>query len=219
MIYIIITTSIHNRHGLKDVSEAEKRKARYLYAITESLRHVPAHIQPILVENNGKRSTYIDDFYHMGKKVPVVYTSNNDIVYKSKGINEFLDLKDVIRIMNIQPDDMIIKLTGRYRLLSSSFVDEVLANETVADTADTVDALVMFFGSCSLQYERYDCILGCYAIRSKYILMFHPTSIENYKSAEIAFAKYVRLCGLRYKEIQDLGVECLFSENNQILNV
>ena len=55
MIYLIITTSIHNRYGTKD---ADERKERYLYAISETLKIVP--YKTIIVENNGTRKTYLD---------------------------------------------------------------------------------------------------------------------------------------------------------------
>jgi len=74
MIYLLITTSILNKHGLQQQVE---RQRRYEYAITETLRHLPADIQPILVENNGQRATYLDHFQHQGKPVPVIYTDNN----------------------------------------------------------------------------------------------------------------------------------------------
>ena len=61
MIYLIITTSINNRHGSQNTNE---RKERYLYAIKETLKQLPYEITPIIVENNGKRETYLDNFYH-----------------------------------------------------------------------------------------------------------------------------------------------------------
>jgi len=210
MIYLIITTSINNNVGLKNV---EERKARYLFAIGETLQHLPSSIQPIIVENNGKRETFLDEFIYHGKKVPVVYTSNNNFSFKSKGINELMDIHEVIKTIGIQPDDMIIKLTGRYRVFSPIFFEEVINSEK------QYDAFVKFFGSCSLQYELYDCILGCYAIRVSFLSMFSPLTIENYDSAEIAFARYVRFSGARVKEINHLDVECLFAEDNRILKV
>jgi hypothetical protein len=70
-----------------------------------------------------------------------------------------------------------------------------------------------------LKFEEYDCILGFYAMRAKYIILFIHLSIDNYKSAEIAFARYVRFSGARIKEIDNLDVECSFSEDLRKLNV
>lgn len=199
MIYLIITTSIHNRYGTKD---ADERKERYLYAISETLKIVP--YKTIIVENNGTRKTYLDSLQE------VCYTDNNKYSFKSKGVNELLDIKEVIKRYDIQDDDIIIKLTGRYRLLSSHFLDQI---------NDEYDAFVKFYGTCSLQFEQYDCILGCYAIRAKYIKLYNPLLIDNYKSAEVAFARYVRFCGANVKEIQHLDVECSFAEDLRIMIV
>jgi hypothetical protein len=211
MIYLIITTSINDKFGFQN---SEERKNRYLYSISETLKLLPHEIKPIIVENNGKRETYLDKFYHHHKQhVKVFYTDNNKLNFKSKGINEFLDIKEVIERYGIEDEDIIIKLTGRYRVLSSDFFEEIIKNQ------NNYDVFIKFFGTCSLKFELYDCILGCYAIRCKYLKMFNQLSIENYQSAEIAFAKYVRLCGSRINEIQNLNIECCFSDDLRILNV
>jgi hypothetical protein len=205
MIYLIITTSINNRYGTQDQTE---RRERYLYAISETLKNLPREITPIIVENNGKRETYLDNFYHHHRQhVKVFYTENNKQQFKSKGVNELLDIKEVIDKYGIEDDDIIIKLTGRYRALSPKFFKEVIENE------NEYDALIKFYGTCSLKFEQYDCILGCYAMRANFIKLFNHFSIDNYKSAEIAFARYARFCGARLKEIDNLDIECSFSED------
>ena len=90
MHYLIITTCINNKFGIKNT---EIRKQEYLTAITETLTHLPAEITPIIVENNGQRKTYLDDFYHNQKLVPVVYTTNNSRSLGNKGMIELLDIK------------------------------------------------------------------------------------------------------------------------------
>ena len=211
MIYLIITTSINNRFGTQDEND---RKDRYLYAIGETLKNLPYEIKPLIVENNGKRETYLDNFYHHHRQhVKVFYTNNNRHEFKSKAINEFMDIKEVIEKYGIEDDDIIIKLTGRYRALSSKFFKDVIENE------DKYDAFVKFFGVCSFNYEEYDCVLGCFAMRAKFIKMFNENQIDNFKSAEVAFAKYTKFSGARIKEIDNLNIECLFSDTLQLLNV
>jgi hypothetical protein len=204
MIYLIITTSINNRYGAKDQTE---RQERYLYAINETLKVLPHEIKSIIVENNGERATYLDNFYHHNQHVKVFYTENNKQQFKSKGANELLDIKEVIDRYGIEDDDIVIKLTGRYQALSPKFFKEVIENK------NNYDAFVKFYGTCSLKFEQYDCILGCYALRAKYIKLFNHFSIDNYKSAEIAFARYVRFCGANIKEIENLDIECIFAED------
>ena len=205
MIYLIITTSINNRYGTQDQAE---RQERYLYAINETLKNLPHEIKPIIVENNGKRETYLDNFYHHHRQhVKVFYTENNKLQFKSKGANELLDIKEVIDKYGIEDDDIIIKLTGRYCAISPKFFQYIIKNEK------DYDAFVKFYGTCSLKFEPYDCILGCYALRAKYIKLFNHLSIDNYKSAEVAFARYVRFCGARLKEMETLDIECSFAED------
>jgi hypothetical protein len=204
MIYLVITTSIHNHFGLKD---ADERQSRYLYAIRETLRLLPADITPIIVENNGKRPTYLDNFIHNNKIVDVLYTDNNKHIFKSKGINEFLDIIQAINTYNIKDDDMIIKLTGRYRVLSDIFF------KLIQENTNSFDAFIKFYGTCSLKFEEYDCILGYFSMRAMYLNLFRPLIINNYTSAEVAFARYVRLCGANIMEIKNLDVECHFADD------
>jgi len=201
MIYLIITTSIYNKFGTQD-----GRRERYLYSISETLKILPPEMKPIIVENNAMDHSYLDTL-----QVDVLYTSNNNRTYKSKGVNEMLDIKQVITTYGIKDDDIIIKLTGRYRVLSSRFFEEVMKNDH--------DAFIKFYGTCSLTFDKYDCILGCYAIRCKFIKLYNHLSIDNYQSAEIAFARYIRLCGARFKEVEHLDVECFFSDDSRILIV
>lgn len=211
MIYLIITTSINNRFGNKDLDE---RQNRYLYAISESLKCLPRQIKPIIIENNGKRNTYLDNFYHYHRQhVKVFYTDNNKQQFKNKAVNELIDIKELIEKYGIEDDDIIIKLTGRYRLLSPKFFKEIIENE------NNYDAFIKFFNVCELKYSNNDCILGCYAIRTKFLKLINHLSIDNYKYAEVGFAKYIRFSGARIKEIEQLDVECSFSEDLRILNV
>ena len=80
MIYLIITTSIHNR--LSSSINQEERKQQYLLSIEHTLSLLPKEIQPIIVENNGKQPTYLDHFQHFNKPVHVIYTDNNQYQFK-----------------------------------------------------------------------------------------------------------------------------------------
>lgn len=210
MIYLILTASLIDKH---ESSNSEQRMEQYHSSITKTLEYLPACIQPIIVENNGLRKTELDHFVHHGKPVPVVYTTHNQETHRHKGTKEVMDLHAVIRQFPIQPDDMIIKLTGRYHMLSSAFFEEVIEQEK------NYDAFVKFYGTCSLQFETNDCILGCYAIRAMFLLLWNPHTISNYSSAEVAFARYVRASITQLKEMKWLGLHCIFAEDNRTLDV
>jgi hypothetical protein len=211
MIYLIITTSIHN--NLFSPINQEKRKEQYVSSISHTLSILPNNIQPIIVENNGKRETYLDQFRHFNQSVPVIYTDNNQYSFKNKGVNELLDIKDVIEKMGIKDDDMIIKLTGRYRLTSPLFFNEIMEKEKKYDT------FIKFYGSHSFKFELYDCILGLYAIKALYLKLLSHHFMNLYESPEISFAKYIRTTLFRIYEIQQLDLECIFSDDGRILVV
>ncbi len=207
MIYLILTASLLNRFGPN-----EEREARYHMALTETLSYLPTSIIPVLVENNGKRSTMLDHYVHNGKSIPVVYTETNRNPSSDKGMNEFIDLKEVIQIVGIQDTDIVIKVTGRYRVMDTSFFTQVIRE------VDQYDVWIKCYGAYHLRWDPYDCILGCYAMRAMYLSWFPLPMIRMYP-AEVAFATYVRRSLPRIQEIQTLGVECCFGEDGRILHV
>ena len=210
MIYLILTASLINRHGKTDEL---LRMEQYRTSITKTLQYIPAKIQPIIVENNGQRPTCLDHFQHHGKPVPILYTDHNQHSYPSKGQNELMDLHAVIQHFSIQPMDMIIKLTGRYQLTSSFFVNQIIQHES------NYDAFVKFYNVCTLEFKPNDCVLGCYAIRCMWLQLWVPHIIPTYPSAEIAFARYVRNSGARIKEMDHLDVHCIFADDHRTLDV
>jgi len=210
MIYLIITTSIINRFG---VINSTTRQEQYLSAIRETLRHLPDIITPIIVENNGKRDTYVDHFVHGCKPVRVIYTTNNNTRCNNKSTIEMMDIKEVIREGSIQGNDTIIKLTGRYRMTSPDFFMEVIQHEK------EVDAFVKFFNVCTREFEEKNCVLGCFAIRTYQLALYPHWLMDSYSSAEVAFATYVRRLLGTIREIKNIGMECVFADNGYILHV
>lgn len=114
----------------------------------------------------------------------VFYSSVNDPKFKNNGINEARTLLEGIYHFNFGPDDMIIKLTGRYRLLSSYFL------QLVHDNPD-YDVFIKFF-------ERNEpCAMTfCFAMRCKFFQeMYEQMDYDAMESqwivAEYEVAKYI----------------------------
>jgi hypothetical protein len=202
MIYLIITASIINKNGLDD---AEHRKTRYIESIKAALSFIKDDdtIKPIIIENNGYRQTYLD-----GLGCEVAYSNNNALNLQHKGVNEMIDIHQLIAHYNIQDDDMIIKLTGRYKLLNNNFINCIKKN------VNKYDAFVKFFNVCTLEYLYNDCVLGMFAIKCKYLKQFVYKCDE---SPEIEFADYVR--NFTVMEVDDLGLECCFADDHRMLCV
>jgi len=205
MIYIIITTSINNKGGIQNINN---RKDRYIDSIQNLLLLIEndLSIKPIIVENNGFRRTYLDDL-----NCDVLYTNNNIYNFSHKGVNELLDIKEVIDKYKIQDDDIVIKLTGRYKVLDLTFINSIKNN------CDIYDAFIKFFNVCELKFMDYDCVLGLFSIKCKYLKKFN---YKCEKSPEVEFATYVKQnININIMEVNNLNLECCFADDLRILNV
>ena len=197
MIYIIVTCCINNKVGYKSNFYRQKRYITSITKLLELTNNLPVKV--ILVENNGKRDTYLDNF-----NCDICYTDNNNIECFHKGENELLDIKEVINKYNIDDNDTIIKLTGRYKLLNSNFINLVIKGN--------YDAYVKFFNVRTKQFNYDACILGLFAIKCKYLKEFKYTLLKGY---DFEFADYVKGIHNLF-EVKQLHLECCFAENLSI---
>jgi hypothetical protein len=214
MIYIIITASINNNyceyikfHNLP--KSCTERNNRYINSITQLLKLIDndPNIKPIIVENGGKRETYLNNF-----NCDVLYTNNNG-QYIHKGFNEQLDIQEVIKEYNINDDDTIIKISGRYKLLNNDFINLVKNNNK--------DAYVKFFCVAARQFGFNYMSSGLFAIKCKYIKNFMYTGLNN-KSSDSELAEYIRsnVDKNNIMEIENLNLEyALFGGNDNLLIV
>jgi hypothetical protein len=128
----------------------------------EKMKNIDSQI--IIVENNGKRPTFLDQFINKNQNIHIFYTNNNFINTKNKGYKELMDVLDAIAFFNVQNDDFIVKITGRYIFQK----DTEFFNKLVAE--NNYD--------CILRYGPYyapdenkinDCITGLIGLKCKYI--------------------------------------------------
>jgi hypothetical protein len=208
MIYLIITTSINNKIGHVN---HEHRKQKYISCIETALKFVEnrENIIPIIVENNSSANvtTYLENF-----GCDIVYTDNNKLQLPNKGGNEMLDIQQVIKEHNIHDDDIVIKLTGRYKMLSDHFFN------LVQDHVEKHEAFIKFFNVATLQYLYDDCVLGLFAIKCKYLKRFQ----YNFsRSPECEFASFIRNNIEKEKilEIMHMDLECCFADDLRVLVV
>lgn len=189
MIYIIITTALVQNNF-------EIRKQHYINGINSLLKKNKGY-KIIIVEGNGERRTFLDDF-----GVDVVYTSNNiNRPFNNTGHMEMKDIHDVISKYNIQDDDFIVKLTGRY------FIDEI---------SPFFDALEIGGYECIIKYGNYaglysdipinDCICSLIGMTGKYMKMVKVPK-DNSVSLETNFANVALLIPRENQCIlQNLGI-------------
>ena len=209
MIYLIATACINNIHGFRD---EESRMQTYVHHISMSMSHLSPEIHPVIVENSAETGpTYLDGI----SRATVVYTRHNLDPTKTqhKGMTELADIHAVMSQFNVQDDDIVIKLTGRYCVQSPDFFEFVLHNQ------QKYDAFVKFYNVCTRQFMYDDCVLGMYAIKAKHLREFqYSTDPENTQSMEVQFASYVRrtVSPERVCEIPVLNMVCVFAEDMRV---
>lgn len=217
MIYFVITTSIINKYLKNEDKNSEKseeeRKNLYLKSISTNIKHLEnySQIKIIIVENNGNGDTYLNVFQQNYSNVSILYTNYNKHNYYHKGYAEMYDMKAVIKEFDIKDDDMIIKMTGRYHLVTNYFI------ETIINNINNYDAFYKFYNVCFKRYMHNDCILGAFALKAKYLKEFEYKDI--YLSPEAEMAKYIvekaKNSELRLCNMEDLLVKCIFAENGE----
>ncbi len=165
MIYFIVTTSLIEYNF-------DKRKIQYKNCINklkQLTKNIPNH-KIIIIENNGKRPTFLDEF-----NLEVFYTNNNTLNTNNKGIKELQDILDCIENYNIKRKDFIVKITGRYLLDNDSQFINIIKS---MDRKKTY---------CVIKYGSYqnpsdipvqDCISGLIGMKVKYLLKIELSEDE-----------------------------------------
>ena len=197
-IYFILTASIND---MRD----NVRRQQYMNGIGAVLQHT-AHItnrKVIVVENNGKRPTYLD-----GLGVDVFYTNNNTLGFE-KGTTELTDILDCIQKYKIAANDFVVKITARYVIADKSpFMDAVSSLNADTDC-------ILRYGNFNLKdNNKNDCITGLIGIRAKYIknIKKHVNPIEHSWAAESH-----RIDPSRVMELDQLGIYICPASNTYYL--
>lgn len=154
-MYWLITTSLIEENK-------EIREAQYTRAITYVIRRLAEFpIKIIIIENTGRSESFLDT---LGAEV--FYTKNNSIPTKNYGIKEIRDIIECMDAYNIQDEDYVVKMTGRYFLSDSSpFINEIIRLRQIP-----ADAIVKYgWWEPSQRTPHANCITGLICMRAKYI--------------------------------------------------
>ena len=94
----------------------EFRKKQYIETFNTLAQY--NYINPYVIEALCKNGpTFLDDYSHN-----IFYAQTNKPHIKNHGANEARTLLEGLKHFNFNPEDMIIKLTGRYQLISDYFL-------------------------------------------------------------------------------------------------
>lgn len=131
----------------------EERKQEYIQSlqILENAGYLP---NTYVIESGPP--TIFSFFEEHAKHV--FYSATNDLSLRNKGVNELKSLIHFCKVHDIQDDEMIVKLTGRYYFENDFFLKHITAHPEL-------DAAVSFrekaIDNCCLQ-------TGCFAIKGKH---------------------------------------------------
>lgn len=170
VFYFIFTTSLVE-------NEFDIRKTEYEHSLNDFMKYyqslphdISDKIIPIIVENNIRNRSSIPNSFLDNYPVTVFYTNTNSIVTNNRGIKELLDIQKCIEHFNIQDDDFIIKMTGRYCLdvMNSPFLQYL--EEMIRGDLKT---------ECIIRYGTYqrtpiphkidDCVTGLIGMKCEYV--------------------------------------------------
>lgn len=158
MFYIVITSCLLER-------DFERRKHQYTLGIESVLKRYRDKAKIIIVENNGFRKTFLDDF-----GIPVLYTTNNQYKSDNKGAKEILDVFAAINYMGVEPDDFVVKFGGRYHVSDDcpffDHLDEMIKGNTNYDCI-------------AKEINDRDYFSGLIGMRCKYLLNIKVPNGEN----------------------------------------
>jgi len=180
-----ITTAQRSKDDLKIVCSAaiiendyEKRKEEYIKGLS-LVKHYG--YEPYVIEACKKCGpTFLDDYVLSDR---IFYSSVHNSALKNKGVNEAMTMLEGLNYFAFNDDDMIIKVTARYYLVSDYFIKLVENNPTY-------DVFVLIA-------ENGYAITGCFAMRYKYfknmLETLDLTSLEKeFRCLEADVANYIR---------------------------
>jgi len=177
-VFFVITACLESKRRPRTLEESNIREKQYITGIGQAIEWAKSrpHVHVVIVENNGKRRTFLDDL-----GVPILYTSNNSLPTTNIGTKELQDIRDCIEHFGMQDEDFLIKMTGRYIL------------KTDSKFLHHVDELVQTRKECIIRHGSYkdaqlgkpplndlDCITGLIGMSVKHVISipFPKTSWE-----------------------------------------
>ncbi len=181
-IHIICTAALID-------NQAKTRQQEYKNALT-SLVQFGFH--PYVFESIKRKSSFLDNLSHH-----IFYTQTNNTALRNKGVNEAMSMIEGLKMSHFSPNDMMIKITGRYCFKDDSFI-------RLVETHPEIDIFIK-------RDSHSTAFTGCYAIRYKHLLNFlnnlDLAKMERYMICiEREFDDYV-------KQVQKKGIRVFVTDN------
>lgn len=201
MIYFIVTTSLYN--------DCNIRRKQYTIGINKLKQVINdnniKNYKIIIVENNNNTKTFLDDF-----GCTTYYTNNNNLNTNNKGYKELQDILDCINTFNINDNDFIVKMTGRYILENESEFMNIIKNIDNKNY-DCVIKYGSYFKP--VNYKMNDCITGLIGMSCLYVKQIEKPN--EHECVEWKWAKVTNLINDKnIYLVNKLGINICPGSNN-----
>jgi hypothetical protein len=136
-------------------NQFEFRKQQYIKCFEILTQY--GYPKPFAIEAFLKKGpSFLDDYCK-----DVFYAQSNNLSLKNKGVNEGRTMLEGLKHFNFAPNDMVVKLTGRYFFSNDSFL------RTVENNPDA-DAIVRQ----TILWDKENIVTGCFALKNHYLIDF-----------------------------------------------
>lgn len=152
-VRVILTTALTEAHY-------EFRKQQYIHAFN-MLRSFGCTDFYIIEAVAKKGPTFLDE--HCSN---VFYASVNDQNCKNQGVNESRTILEALQFFNFDPEDMIIKLTGRHCLISDYFIKMV-------ESHSGCDAIFTYCDGRLPEFTNGMIPTFCFAMKCKHLYQMY----------------------------------------------
>ncbi len=180
-IYFIVTTCLLQQNF-------EIRKKDYIDSINTLIQEISKYntLETFIyiVENNGARHTFLNDFI-INNNIKVIYTNHNQIPTSNKGLKELLDFFFILQeCKEISDQDIVVKLTGRYRFGEDSTFLNILYNHYNDYDAFIRTGAFMYPSQRKDERDQYDCLTGVFGVRAHIMRNHLEKYIQNLRDYE-----------------------------------
>jgi len=170
-----VTTHVLMTAALID-KKYEERKQEYIYSLI-ILKNWG--YEPCIVESCKQGPTFLNDY-----SSKVIYSATNNPLLHNKGANEVLSLCTALKEFNLDDNDMIVKLTGRYYFSDNSFLHCIQQHPAI-------DAFIKYDTQLDMMFT------GCFALRAHFFKrMIESINIQEMEqhmiNIELLAARYIK---------------------------
>jgi hypothetical protein len=160
----------------------EEREKDYKQGIPSVFRYAHPNERICITENTGITNSFLDEY-----GVYVHYTNTQHTMFDTnQGKKEFTDVLDCINSQNLDDEDMVIKITGRY-ILNSNMFPELVRQHLDKDVVYSPENAFKNMEPVSFP----NCILGMIAMKSKHWRRLPLDEIKPRIPSEWTVAKYI----------------------------